>query len=592
MKIKPVLVLVLLLISSPALLAQTTPPPEAPKPQSSPNLFEGYATIGGLGMDNSDYRGRVSEFTTANQGGRGAVGLSLWGNHGKFHYDFRGAYFGDERDQSHSMYFDVNRYWRTEIRYTRLPHRLDHDPLDVLDAGKGTIIVRSDDADASRLYEIIHGQLEVDSRFVIPKLKGVEFRFGYRDERRDGHTQARTMSKCANCHISAVTREVAQVTRDFTTGVRANIKRLSVEYTYLNRSFQERGATPLNTYDRAMQPQTTARIFDNRVSYDVDDGPLPFNHIPDVRRESHSLRARLELPKSTALNLNFVKSVAENEETGLGVDSMLWSARASIPFGRKAVLTARFRQMQVEGDSIFVDVAEQTAISGPQLGLTFAQSYPTFGSADYTRFSSDSRRPTTADLDFSYRLAARTTVKLGYQWEQVKRDHATDYSSVYETTRNTLRAGFNTRTADRKWLFRARYTYDHIDDPFALLRAAYMPVIQPFPSPGTPPSPLLGTQYYTLYRAREANLTNQPSRSHWVEESFTWSPSAKFSLSSHFRVKKQSNDQLNRSDWNHTSLTPGADVWVAVHPRFSFSAGYSYFRDRGDTWFVLPVFDG
>jgi opacity protein-like surface antigen len=561
-------------------------------PQASGNLFQGVLRIGGVGMDNRDYAGRVSEYVTANQGGRGAVGLQFWGNRGKFHFDFQGAYFGDERDQSHSMYFDVHRFWRTTVRYRRLPHRLDHDPLDVMDAGKGAIIVRADDSDPGRQYSIMHGELEVDSRFIIPQLKGTEFRFGYRDERRDGHRQASTMSKCANCHISSVTRKTDQVTQDFTAGLRTKIKRLTLEYSYLNRRFEERGPTPLHTYDRAEQPVTQQRIFDNRVSYDVDNGPLPFNQIPKVSRESHSVRARLELPRDAALNLNFVRAFAENDDAGIGVDTTAWSARLGVPFGKQLYLTARFRQQQIRGDDIFVDIAEQTAVAGPQLGLTYQQAYPSYGTVDYLRLSAESRRPTTVDFDLSYRPAERTTVRLGYQWERVRRDHAAEFQAPYETRRNTFRATLNTRTEDRRWTVRSRYTFDHVVDPFALFQAGWMPVIQPFPSPGTPPSPLLGTQYFTLYRARQANLSNQPARGHFLEESVTWSANAKFSLSGHFRMRRLTNDRLNRSDWHNSSMTPGVEAWFAPHPKFSLNAAYYYYRERGDTLFILPVFDG
>ncbi len=588
-------VCLILLCAGLALAQQPASLPAKPQPQPSAvpgNLFQGHFTVGTLGSDNADYIGRLTEYSPARQGARGVSTLAFWGSAAKVHYDFRGAYGGDNRDQSYSMYLDVNRIWRTEVRFTRLLHRLDHDPLDSLDAAKGAVVVQHSDLDPNRLYAIARGELQLDSTLVIPKLRGVEFRFGYRDERRDGHKQATTMSKCATCHNVSMTRSTDQLTQDFTAGASVKVSRFSLEYGYLHRRFRERAASAVNTYDLVQQPATTAKIFDNRIQYGVANGPLPFDVIPRSRKESHTIRARVDLPHDIGINLNFVKSNVDNEDFALNVDTMLWSARIGAPLGKRAFVTARFRQMQIEGNDMFVNVVEPAAIAGPQLGKTFVQSYPTFGAADWTRFSAESRRPTTAEFELSYRLAKRSTLRAGYTWEQVRRDHGADFLTPYQTRRNTTFLSFNMRTADRTWQLRTRYSFEAINNPFRHITAAYMPVIQPAPSPGVPPSPLLGTQYYTLYDSRMADLTNQPNRVHAWEHSLTWTPTGKFSASTHLRWRHQSNDQLTMSTWKNTSLSPGVELWFAPHPRFSVMAGYHFHRDRGETWFTLPVWDG
>ncbi len=583
------LTVALLVAIGPALAQESSDPPPKPEPKPAPpSSVHGYVSFGGLGNGNTDYMGRVSEFTPSRQGGRGAGGAAVWGNAGRVYFDFQGGIAGNSQDQDYRLNVDAHRFWRTEVKYTRLPHRLDHDPLSTLDAARGSIVVRHDDMNPNELYAIARGELQVNSKFVIPRLRGVTFHFGFRDERRDGTTQARTLSKCANCHAVAQTRGVDQVTQDFTAGVQLATSHIQFEYSYLNRSFRERAPTPTNVYDFVMHPATTARIFDNRIQYQLADGPLPFNHIPDVRKESHSFRARVNLPKDLGLNLNYVQTLAENEETGLGVDSKLWSARLGVPLGKRLFLTARFRQMQIQGDNLFIDVVEPAAIAGPQVGLTYGQIYTSFGPIDWLRESEESRRPTTADFELSYRPAKRTTLRAGYLFEQVKRDHF----EVYETTKNAFRLSFTTRTADKRWSIRSKYQFEDLDNPFANLNAAWTDVIQPLPSPGTPPSPLLGTQYFTLYRAREANLSALPTRSHVWEYSSTWSPNARFSLSSHLRWRHQKNTELNMSNWENSTLSPGGEIWFAPHPKFSLMAGYSYHRARGETFFVLPVFDG
>jgi hypothetical protein len=103
---------------------------------------------------------------------------------------------------------------------------------------------------------------------------------------------------------------------------------------------------------------------------------------------------------------------------------------------------------------------------------------------------------------------------------------------------------------------------------------------------------LLGTQYYTLYRAREANLTAFPTRVHSVEQSATWAPGTKFSLSGHLRWRNQTHETLNMSSWGNATLSPSGEVWFAPHPRVALTAAYHFLRDTGETFFVLPVFDG
>jgi hypothetical protein len=79
---------------------------------------------------------------------------------------------------------------------------------------------------------------------------------------------------------------------------------------------------------------------------------------------------------------------------------------------------------------------------------------------------------------------------------------------------------------------------------------------------------------------------------HGWEHSVTWSPNDKLSLSTHLRWRRLKNERLNFSNWENSSLSPGAEAWFAPHPRFNLTLGYYFHRDRGETLFVLPVFDG
>jgi hypothetical protein len=189
-------------------------------------------------------------------------------------------------------------------------------------------------------------------------------------------------------------------------------------------------------------------------------------------------------------------------------------------------------------------------------------------------------------------LARFTTVRAGYEFSQVKRDHY----EVERTERNRVFASFSTRRMGKgshHWSGRLRYVLENTRDPFAYRQAALSPVMQPFASPGSPsPSPLGGLQYFTMYAARQAHLTNVPNWSHAVEPSWTWMPSDRVSLSMHYRFRTEKNDTLNFSDWDRDSHMTGAELWIAPQSKLNFTFAYAFQNERSRSLFVLPAFDG
>jgi hypothetical protein len=163
---------------------------------------------------------------------------------------------------------------------------------------------------------------------------------------------------------------------------------------------------------------------------------------------------------------------------------------------------------------------------------------------------------------------------------------------VERTRRNLLKLGFNTSFA-KAFKGRLHYTYTNSDSPFAHLNAALPPALQLEPSPGDPASPLLGTQYYEIYGAREANLSNFPKNSHKFAGSATWSPSSQFAVTGHLRAESQKNDELNDlSEWSDSQLAPSAQVWFAPEEKVDFVLNYSYHRRKTESLFGIAVYDG
>ncbi len=522
---------------------------------------------------------------------RPSLGVGFWGQKQNYYLDLRGEHRGDGRDQQYEFRFDANRYIQVRTEIDRFIHRLDHDPLTALDVAKGSVVVRKDDLTPDAFYAPGRSEIRTEVTGVIPGLPFLTWRARHRSQLQHGDVQTRTMAKCANCHITTTTKRIDQRTHDLSGGLSLRFSHVSVDYDYLNRQFNERGATPLIQFDDAIHPVTLQKVFGNRVSYDSQQGLLPFSQVPDFRKSAHELRARVDLPKESRLSAAFVKSRGENKFTGLGTDATSWSSKFSMPLGKRLAFTARVKKLDVESDDVFVDIGEPVSVAGPQAGKTYTEAYPDFGQADFWRRSVANRTQVVTGADLAARLARFTTLRGGYQFKHVKRDNY----EVEKSDTNRVFASFTTRRSGKNgsdWSARVRYTLEHTKDPFAYVKAALPPELQPNPSPGNPPSPLLGMQYFTMYRARQAHLTSAPNWSHALDPSVSWMPSPRASLTLHYRVRTETNNTLNFSDWERNMHMPGAELWVAPTDKFYFTLAYTFHNERSSSLFVLPAFDG
>jgi hypothetical protein len=558
-----------------------------PKPAAAAAAYGGNFFVGTRGLDNANYLGRVSEYEVSPQGLRPSLGAGFWAQRDGLAVDFRGEHRGDARDQQYELRLDAGRYFRLRTSYERFVHRLGHDPLLNLDTAKGTVVVRYDDLTPAADYVPGRSQVRTEITGAIPGVPWLVWRAGHRSQLQHGDVQARTLSKCANCHVVGTTKRIDQRLHELSAGLTVRASRLTLEYSYLNRQFNERGATPYLVYDVAIHPQTQQRIFANRVTFDAAQGALPFSLVPDVRKSAHELKAALDLPRDARWTAALVSARAENKHSGLRADSLGAGAKFTLPLGKRLSFTARVRKLDVDSDPAAVDLNENVSPEGPQAGKTFSQAYPSFGPLDYVRPSVASRSELRASAEVGARLARLTSLRAGYQFTRLRRDHF----EVERTGTSRVFAGFSTRSS-KTWSGRLRYSLEHTTDPFTHRHAALSPVMQPSPSPGSPPSPLLGLQYFTMYAARQAHLTNQPTRSHGLEPSWTWSPSDRFSFTAHYRLRTEKNDRLNFSDWQRDLHMPGAELWIAPLARLNFTAAYTFQHERSRTLFVLPAFDG
>ncbi|MCW5966767.1 MAG: hypothetical protein KIT83_22195 [Bryobacterales bacterium] len=568
-----------------SVLAQAPTVPEAPKQNPVPNGSGGNIFVGTRGVNNTDYLGLASEYDVAPQGLRPSVGGSFWSLQNGMFVDALVQNRGDARDQQYRVKVDLNRWAQVTSSFVSFLHRVDNDPLDYMDAAKGSVVLRHDNFAPGVNYMNGWSQMQTEIKGVVPNATMIRWRAGHRSMQKNGSMQARTLSKCSNCHVTGATKEIDQQMHELTGGVSLVLSHLTVDYDYTNRQFTERADAPMMQYTDSVHPASMLPVFGNRVQYDQRDGRLPYNMVPDSRKTMHTLKGRVALPKDARLSAAYTRGNVTNRFTGLDARTWAWNSSFTIPIKKRWAFNVRARQLDVDSDDVFVDVVERPSAAGPTAGLTYSEAYPAFGQADFLRASVRSRNTISLKGELSGRLAKLTQLRTGYEFRQIERPNY----EIMKTGINRVYAAFSTRRSPT-WQARVRYQLESVRDPFRYEHAALQPVLQPSPSPGL--QPFGGLQYFTMYRARQATLTQYPTIAHRIDPTFTWTPNERMSATVHYRFTHQSNDQLNFSDWNRTVHFPGTELWFAPLENLHITAAYSFQNERSNSLMVLPVYDG
>ena len=579
MSMRPVLKVTLGLVLVAALSGSVLAQAHQPK-------TEGIITAGALAGSNDGSQNRLNEYEVAKDGTLPQFGAKVWGNKGTFTFDLLASHGGDNRDQKYGAYLSgAGGRFKASVTFDRFLHRLDHDPLDYMEAGIGNFVVRATDHDPGSDYSRAVGML--NTNVSVAATKNVEFFVSHKMTLRDGVHQGLTMSHCANCHVESFARKMDETTNTLAAGARVNAGRFTMDYTFENRTLEENGATPTNTYDNAVHPVSLLDIFLNRVQYDDGNGELPFDLVPKQTKVTNTVRAAYALPGDGAISGNFTHSSSNNDFADFGSTFTGGHARVTIPLGSRAYLKGLFRKYEIETESVFVDVVEQTTPAGPGAGLTYAQLYPAMLPLDYYTESTESRSPTEMALEFAFRPGKRSSINLGYEYEEITRESF----HVEKSTTNTIKASAYWRP-DKTVSLRARYEQAMTSDPYANINAAKPAALQLVPTPGGLPFGPLSLQYFEMYDSRMANLSSIPTDTVFVEGTAAWSPSQTFTVSGHYRYRDQKNDELNYSTWGHDLHMPGVEVYVAPTPRFTMAAGWGYQKDTLDTVFSTLNFGG
>ena len=472
----------------------------------------------------------------------------------------------------------------------------------VIQTGGATLA--GEDLEPEKAFSIERKELETGMEVALPFAPGVTLDVGYRYETREGIEQAISMSKCSGCHVTGSSKEVDEQTRDIKAGLTGKFGLLTLRYELTDREFTNNADSATNVYDPVIKPAQTFdnATFDNRMSYDYNDGELPFDVTPESEKQTHLVKARLDLPKGTSVIGSYINSEVESSKTAepgifdVNTDKLTTTLDA---YGLKATtrltddirINAKVRATEVEGDNYDVTFYPLTAPGSPAAGITFT----TPATTEYTSAmeAEATRDELEGDLDMIWRLSPKTTMRLGYGYDVVDREN----EELGETTTNTFTAKMNTR-AVKDLAIRFGYEFQDIDNPYHNPEAANVPVtdtrLQQIGTTGVygyivaGNSDLYGTSYYD---ARTDDLSNQPEMVHEAKFNATWSPSARFAATLNFRMRMEEND-LESSTWEQTTMVPTLSGWYGASENLSLTAAYNYFDQRSETAFCQGFYDG
>ena len=544
-------------------------------------------------IDYKDSSGKIGEYRSDHDDSAG-VDFHFLGDiqDDVFYFGLDSNYYGDS-EYSYWISGEYKRIFSQEFSGECFEHQLDHDLMENLSASAGGPKTSHEDLSMGEDYMIKYSKYKSATVLKLPFLSGTQLDLNYSNQKRKGHRQSSSISHCAGCHVVSKTREINEETEDFKIGITKKFDWISVAYDYFHREFNENSDTPESAYDDPKHPANGKVWFDDRVSY--GDETLPYDLVPSMEKNTHTIKTRVELPVDTVLFTSYVHSSVENKNSDLEIESNIISARAtnnSVP-GLK--LVGKFRHLNIINDNVDVDINEPLCGGGKN---DWNKDYPYddhgmpgYGSGGYNSFDPDfiresamSRDVTTMGLNARYYLFRKTFLNLDYEWDQIdRRNYAVD-----KTKTNTVKVGLTTRP-HRKMKVKVGYKWQDINDPFVNVDGVCENVIFPASTGGCWVD---SVQYWERQDERSADVSNQPTKVNEITTNVKWSILQSLSLSTNYQYTEKENDKTNYSDWEQKSHMLVTNLWYAPIPKLNFNLAYIYDKAKTDAFICIPVYDG
>ncbi len=602
----------------------------------------GSVGVGIQGVDTDDSREGAAEYKTAEQGINPTVDVMVDGYQKDVKYDLDFNYLNDD-DFGGKLKMDFKRYFRTKNSFQKFKHWLENDDLvnDNLDPdfrfpagmtetnpyymavnGKGVfnkptvmgynIAVSRNTSWGDDLF-VNRREFVSDNEFLIPGAEFIKIHGKYRLEQRKGYRQTRTLSKCGGCHMAADRHRIDEKTQDFQIGATTHLGLVTLDYTFLHRTFDEDASAPQHRY-------MSAGGLTKKMAIDGSDGELEYSNTPDSEKDSHIVKAQVALPMSTTIFGSYVHTEIDNndaqdnnmgdvtisDDPGYDYDAYAMRLTSSpLPF---MTMSLKYRHEDIDADDVVVQFddsaydpqgANSTVVDPHGFGLHgFSEEHDGW---PWERESTLSRETDTFGVNVKFKVFRRTSLLLG--WERVEDDRDTEW----ETTSDTYSIALNSRMF-KNFSFHLKYSYEDIDDPFANERAAYtnpvamtswLKAVQAAPSgcsvqsvPGLP-GPGCGdsAEYYVMYNSRQIDLTSEPEDVHRFKAHATYNITPKITASGHFNY---SLEEVNidapghGNNFDKEMYAVGADLFMTPMDNLIFTVAYNY-QDMEDQAFLSAV---
>ena len=591
----------------------------------------GQLEVGATYTDIKDNAARVNEYTkngvTENDDDGPAVSLKLdlEATDGKSAFDF-GADLVDGDTYNLETAFDAARFFKLDLSLSSFQHWKDHETLEQLGAtmmgdtageqprvttdatvGKlaGGAGVPSDMAAANERYRqemdndyiVTRKETEAETSLTIPTLPNITFHAGLRVETRSGLEQARTLSKCNQCHVSAAAKDIDERTEDFTIGATGKFGLVTVEYEYLTRDFTADGTNP--QYGYVGSGATHAGVPDaDALNY--LGGVQDYAATPDSEKDSHSLKARVDINADTSVSAAYVNAEVESdvvEDGTYSIDTDSLTSEFESFFLKGATKIAGLR-LSVRGGTYEIDGPEYVVNFPKVVGANLdpALGYDT-ATGDKHYESAESREVTEFGIDGVYRLARGTTLRLGYDYEEIERDE----TELADTETSTYKIALKSRLS-RQLSARISYQYQDIEEPFtgadvgiaqvtgttdALYPGmAWFTTADYLADPGNGP----GVYYWnSVYPNREFESSMSPESIHEAKFSSTWTPSSNMAATIFARVRMAENDEV---EYQQDTYVPGFSFYYAPNGKMNLTMSYTFNKQETENRMCVGWYHG
>ncbi|NOZ94972.1 MAG: hypothetical protein GXP47_09590 [Acidobacteria bacterium] len=543
----------------------------------------GSFSMGAWGTDTSGTPDMVSEYEPDTGGP--ALKLDL-ASHGKVGSLFIKSDVRHSDDSVTSLSFDIYRMVRSHTSYTKLLHRLGHDPMTNLEGtsinGK---VVFNTDHNPTRDYDMTFAVLHNRTELQLPGAEMLTFAVELRDQHREGHRQAFAVSHCDTCHVNSMSHPLNEHTRDGVLEVKGSWGSGSLTGRYTARKLTQGFPSLTMAYDDALHPELRKPVFDDRLQYDSAEGPLPVDLWPDIDKNIARLDLQQSLGGTFHLTATGVWSETENKLTGLKANYDGYLATIAGRLSKSWRLRWRGRVYNLDNDDFFVQPNQRVGIAGPAEGRTYAEMYGIDPS--FMRKSALNRTVIESAADLSWRLGRSGTLKLTWSYQSQDRDsYVVTDSGDTTTTTNVLGISWRARLA-KVWHLDARYQHAEIDNPFMALNQQASTLV-------TPPAanPWVADQYYQFQDARIGDGTASPSSWDRIRLAATVMIGHASNLTASYNWWSGDNSDGNLTDWSRTNQSFTIMFSNTPATRWTWFAGYAWNDSSLDAPTTIPIFDG